>query len=257
MTFLPLIQKALPMDEYDLKARFTPGVAAIAPALMVAMVAIPGLAQAKLAAGSLGAMALAALQMAALPLVRAAGRARQEALYEEWGGKPTTAMLRHRDTRINPLTKRRLHEKLRRLGPDFPVPTEEEEQENPRAADTKYEAVANEVRERAKAKKIKAVHRENIGYGAARNLYGLKLFGIAVCLASLLTLAWLVHLHGDFVPNPSEFVVALAVVVVMVAWVGGCTSAMVRQHGEAYAYALFEAVDEVVPLKVGRRKKSE
>ena len=164
----------------------------MAPALFVAMAAIPGLAQTKAVAGSIGCLVLVALQSAALPLIRSAGVSRQESLYSSWGGKPTTAMLRHRDERINIDTKKRLHERLRGLGADFSIPTEVEEIEDPNRADGKYASAVDELRKRAKAKAVKAVHRENIGYGAARNLYGLKPFGLFVCATGLMTLGWLV-----------------------------------------------------------------
>ncbi len=241
------------MDAYDIQARHAPVVFTILPALLVAIAMVPGLGQTKIAAGSIAFIILAALPFVAIRIARAAGRARQDALYASWGGIPTTAMLRHRDARLNPQTKRIFRERLGHLGASFPIPDEDEEQRDPEGADIKIGAAMDEIRKRAKAKGIKAVHRENINYGAARNAYGLKLFGLATCLISAATLAITIALRGDFLPTALELVVGMVVLIIAGAWIFGCTSDKVRHHGEAYALALFEAIETVVPAR--RAKK--
>lgn len=245
------------MDRYDLQARQAPGVAAIAPAAFVAMVAVPGLGEAKLVVGSLGLVVVAALQLVAMRMVRSAGLARQSALFAAWGGIPTTAMLRHRDTRLNPRTKMLFHERLRRLGPDFPIPDEEEERRDPDVSDVKFGAAMDEIRLRAKAQGVNPVLRENMNYGAARNAYGLKPFGLVICAASLVTLIALIAGRGGFAPTPLEAVVGLAVLIIAGIWIWACNGDMVRHHAEAYAIALFEAVEPTVALTAsqGARRK--
>ncbi len=234
------------MDSYDLQARQAPGIAAIAPAALVAIAAIPSLAGAKLATGSIGLLLIIALQLVATRLVRSMGLARQKDLYDMWGGIPSTAMLRHRDIRLNPQTKLIFHERLRRLGSAFPVPDEEEESRDPAAADVNYGAAMDEIRRRAKDWKVKAVHRENINYGAARNVYGLKPFGLFVCISSLTTLTALVAMRGGFNPLPLEIVVGVVIVIISIAWAWACDGEMVRRHAEAYAVALFESIESMV-----------
>src|SRR5262249_16846999 len=202
-----------------------------------------------IAAGSIAFIILAALPFVAIRIARAAGRARQGALYAAWGGIPTTAMLRYRDTRINPQTKRIFRERLGRLGASFPIPEEDEEQRDPAGADIKIGAAMDEICKRAKAKGIKAVHRENINYGAARNAYGLKPFGLATCLISVAILAIIVALRGGFLPTALEVVVGMVILIIVGAWIFGCTGDKVRHHGEAYALALFEAIETVVPAR--------
>ena len=143
------------MDAYDIQARHAPVVFTILPALLVAIALVPGLGQSKMAAGSIAFIILAALPFVAIRIARAAGRARQDALYAAWGGIPTTAMLRYRDTRLNPQTKRIFRERLGRLGTSFPIPDEDEEQRDVEGADIKIGAAMDEIRKRAKAKGIK------------------------------------------------------------------------------------------------------
>jgi hypothetical protein len=234
------------MDAYDLQARHAPFVFALFPAILVAIAMIPGLGQTKIVTGSIAFLVLAAIPLVGTRIARAAGRARQDALYAAWGGMPTTAMLQYRDTRLNPQTKKIFRERLSRLGASFPIPDEDEERRDPQGADVKIGA--------AKEKGIKAVHRENINYGAARNAYGLKPFALATCLISEAVLATSIAIRGGFSPTALELVVGMVILIMAGGIIFGCTSDKVRQHGEAYALALFEAIETVVTA--GGRTKS-
>ena len=112
----------------------------------------------------------------------------------------------------------------------------------------------DEIRKRAKAKGIKAVHRENINYGAARNAYGLRPFGLAMCLIAAAILALTIAMRGGFLPTALEVVVGMVILIIAGAWIFGCTGDKVRHHGEAYAVALFEAIEAVMPV---RRAKNQ
>ena len=234
------------MVAYDLQARQAPCIAAITPILLVAATAIPGFAETKLTAGSIGLLVFVALQFVAMRLVRSAGLTRQQDLFRDWGGKPTTTMLRHRDTRLNPLNKIRFHDLLRRLGPGYPIPTADEETRDPDDADIKYDAAMNEIRIRAKSKGITAVQKENTNYGAARNLYALKSFGIFMCAISVGSLALLIATRDRFAPNPLEIVVFLAIATIASLWIFACTKEMVKRQAEAYASTLIENIELIL-----------
>ncbi len=240
------------MDAYDLQARHAPVVFAILPIVLVAIVLVPGLGQMKIAAGSIAFILVAALPFVATRIARSAGRARQNNLYIAWGGQPTTAMLRYRDTRVNGQTKKVYRERLKRLGTNFPIPDESEERRDPDGADLKIGAAMDEVRRLAKHQGVKAVHRENINYGAARNAYGLKPFGLAACAIAAIALALAVGVRGGFSPTPLEIVVAMVFAVIAGVWIFGCTTDTVRHHAEAYALALFEAIETLVPARAAR-----
>jgi hypothetical protein len=244
------------MDAYDVQARFAPIVFALLPVLLVAIIVVPGLGQMRLAGGTIAGLLLLALPYVGTRIARAAGRARQDALFASWGGMPTTAMLRYRDARLNPQTKQVYRNRLARLGQAFPIPTEAEERADPAGADIKIAAAVSEVRERAKRQGIKPVHRENINFGAARNAYGLKPFGFTLTLVSLALLITIVALRGGLKPTPLELLVAVAIAIIGSAWIFFCTAETVRHHGEGYALALFEAIDQVVPDTARRRSST-
>jgi hypothetical protein len=235
------------MDAYDLQARHAPAVFAFLPIILVVIALVPEFGHAKFQAGSIAFILIAALAFVATRIARSAGRARQEALYAAWGGQPTTAMLRFRDTRINPQTKQVYRDRLRRLGDAFPIPDEQEEQQDRRAADTKIGAAMDEVRRRAKERQVKSLHRENINYGAARNAYGLKPYGFAACAIGLLTLALVVARRNPVSPTSLEIAVGMGILVIAGIWLFACTEKSVRHHAEAYALALFESIETLVP----------
>jgi hypothetical protein len=162
-------------------------------------------------------------------------------------------MLRYRDRRLNQQTKRIYRARLDRLGADFPIPDEHEERSDPNGADVKIGSAMDEIRQRAKESGTKTVHREDINYGAVRNAYGLKPFGLGMCLVSFAALSVIVALRGGFVPTSFEVVLALAIAAIAAVWIFVCTAGNVRQHAEAYAHALFEAIETLAPP--GRRRQ--
>lgn len=142
-------------------------------------------------------------------------------------------------------------ERLRRLGPSFPIPTPDEEEQDRAGFDVKIGAAMDEVRRRAKEKGTKAVHRENINYGAARNAYGLKPYGLGACLIAGGTLALVIWQRSDGL-SPLDIAIGMAVVVIAAVWSLACTAERVRHHAEAYAVELFEAIETLVPPARGR-----
>lgn len=240
---------ALFMDSYDLQARHAPVVFAALPIILVSLALVPSLGAAKFAAGSVGFVLLVALGLVGTRLARSAGRARQDQLFALWGGKPTTAMLRFSDGRLNQQTKKIYRERLSRLGPDFPIPDEDEELRDPARADVKIGAAMDEVRRLAKETGNKAVQRENINFGAGRNAFGLKPFGLGACVIAGIGLGMAVLLRDKPAVIPLDIVVAMAIITIAATWTFACTADRVQHHGEAYALALFEAIDILVPQK--------
>jgi hypothetical protein len=72
-------------------------------------------------------------------------------------------------------------------------------------------------------------------------------------MISVAVLAIAIGLRGGFSPTPLDLVVVMLIAVIAGAWVFGCTADKVRHHGEAYALALFEAIETVVAPRRGQR----
>lgn len=71
------------------------------------------------------------------------GKQKEAELFQTWGGKPTTPMLRHQNSE-NKVALERKHRKLQQLISDLHIPTPQEELDDARHADEVYKAcIAN------------------------------------------------------------------------------------------------------------------
>src|SRR5258707_9815545 len=68
------------------------------------------------------------------------GKRKEPALFDPWGGKPTSAMLRYRNREINPIVRERYISAGRELLPTLQFPNELEEERNPATSDHLYDA---------------------------------------------------------------------------------------------------------------------
>src|SRR4051812_29870164 len=90
-------------DSYSRRARLFPALVSGASLVVASFVLAPlqdmGLPQ--LGAGVFSGVLVYALA----DIVRRRGKRLEESLYAEWGGKPSTTMLRHSDARLDAATK--------------------------------------------------------------------------------------------------------------------------------------------------------
>ena len=109
------------------------------------------------------------------------GRALEIRLYEAWGGKPSVAMLRHSDGRLDGQTKERYRRYLNDAVPDLTLPSAEEEKEKPQRADEAYESANAWLLEQTRDHgRFELLFRENTSYGFRRNLAGVKTIALAM-----------------------------------------------------------------------------
>jgi hypothetical protein len=235
-------------DRYDIEARHAPAALAVLPAVVVGFYLVPEFTTSIVLPASFAAVAIAAIYALLARATRVRGREIQEKLYASWGGTPTTTMLRHSDHRLPGPTKTRYHDQLRQLGKDFKIPTAAEEAADPKGTDEMYASAVDELRRRAKAAGVQSVHRENISYGFARNLLGLRPLGIGICIAALAVLlaALWMRTGGDLKEFSSLDVGIIAILIVdLLAWAILVTANFVRHQADAYAGALLETAMSV------------
>lgn len=181
-----------------------------------------------------------------------AGRQKQDALWESWGGAPTMLMLRSTDQRIDAVTKSRVHANLQRLCPEAAIPEDAAaEAADQGAADQAYHAALQVVRVRARENRstYPNVFRANFRYGFRRNLWCIRAVGIAVSLAaSLAAIAALVWSDG----HPGYAIVAIVFSMLNVVLLSVLvTSDWVRQAADVYAHRLLEATDVMARHELG------
>jgi len=233
-------------DGYERKARLYPGLLLVAPVVIT----LVGVASAKLSTlESLGTVAAGCGGAFLLTqLARDAGKRCEKDLFEAWGGMPSIAVFRHRDSLIDVLTKARYHGRLVALVKGAKAPTPEEEAADPAGADQVYSAWSSYLRVHTRdTKKYPLLFQENVSYGYRRNVYGLRPIGVIVSASSFTVgAAWLYYLHAVAAAITPESVGALGCVfITLLLWAFRFTPDWVRIPADAYAERLAESVESV------------
>lgn len=113
-------------------------------------------------------------------VAREFGKEYERKMYKELGGMPTTIVLRFSDNTIDKITKIRYHKALNKKvkGINLPLSLEEENDES----DAKYESAITYLRNYANNNRdsYPRVYQELKEYNYWRNLYGGKIFAIAI-----------------------------------------------------------------------------
>jgi hypothetical protein len=231
-------------DSYERRARLYPALLLIAPVVVTLVAILPGkwsALQSVVAAiaGFGGAFLLA-------QLARDAGKNREQQLFAKWGGSPSIAIFRHRDPRLDPITKVRYHKALSSLVKGANAPSPEEEESNSVAADQVYAAWSKYLRANTRdTKKYGLLFEENVSYGYRRNVWGLRPVGIIVGTLCCLVAAGRIYQQQRTAGNIDEDTAAAVIVglLFLALWIFRFSSNWVRIPAEAYADRLAETVD--------------
>ena len=235
------------LDTYTLKARYYPTMIVIAPLCLVIL---------SLAAGeynllkSLGAALVSGLGLGLLmdQIGRDGGRNKEPRLFEQWGGKPTTRYLRHRDASIEAPTKARYHRILGSLLPDLDIPSKKQETEDPARADEIYASCTDYLREvtRADHDRFPLVFQENCNYGFRRNLWGMLPAGLILSVAGTLSCGTVLAYRIYF--GQSWLLQAISTMIcgtLALFWIFRFNADWGRTAADAYARRLLEACDSL------------
>ncbi len=246
------------LDEHDRNARLKPALLAILPAsLLITGQGVGFSAAMGVLVGSLSAIGFT---WVLAQFARDWGLRKQPRLFTVWDGKPTIALLRHRNAVLNPHTRARYHEALSRaIGKAFP--TVAEEQVDPESADAIYDSAGDFLREETRdQKKFPLVFKELVSYGFRRNLWGMKPFGIG--LASVCVVLQLAILTREIVAQhpvaPTLLLTTLANFLLLLGWLFIVSPSWVRIPADAYAERLLAActvLDTNQPKKPSSKRK--
>ena len=173
-------------DPYERQARLWPALLTLLP--LLAMLSVLYGPMMSTFTALLGLAGSCGMLYALANIARELGKRLEPKLYTSWGGKPTTQLLRHRNSTIEGVTKRRYHSFLSRVLNE-PFPSSEEEQKDSIKADETYQSGVRWLLNQTRNTEIFALlFKENITYGFRRNALGLKPIGLAI---SFLTVIWL------------------------------------------------------------------
>lgn len=227
-------------DTYNIRARVAPCVIVFLPLVLAVISWWPGEAKWP---GVLAGMGVSlALGTLLSQLGRDLGKEKQQALFEQWGGVPTTQLLSHRSSSLNPNTLRRYHDALRQLRPDLRIPrSKEEELADVQAADSSYTSCVDSLRELSRDKaKHPLVFEENVNFGFRRNLWAMKPSGIVIAIgsaAACFTRVW-TYLILQQTFEPLSVIFGVVCVASTVIWWIRITPTWIRSAGFSYAERL-------------------
>jgi hypothetical protein len=240
-------------DPYDRQARLYPALLASLP--LVAMLVTLYASTASTLSIVVGtAFSLGGLYMM-MNISREMGKRLEPRIYAGWGGKPTTILLRHRDQRLDRVTKHRYHKFLSsKINRGFP--DRAQEMSNPGLADEFYQSATRWLLDKTRdTKKFSILFKENINYGFRRNALGVKPIGLATsCVCTL----WVLITHdviqvmnpafsyGAFLTLPDAAIASLGTSTsMMVIWSCFFTKTSLETAAFTYAETLLRACDEL------------
>jgi hypothetical protein len=231
-------------DTYVRRARLQPALLVVFPIALAVLAYFPG---GIVGWGVLWSLLVACGGTALLAQVaRDRGKQMEAELFRRWGGKPTTRLLRHRDTDNRALLARR-HAKLTALLPDHPMPSFGEEAEEKDRADEVYDSCTALLLAKTRDRKaFPLIFEENCNYGFRRNLWGMKPLGILTSLcggAAIVTGQLLRVIHLD----PLGIICTSLCLLMLLAWIVWFTPDWVRLAADAFAQQLLAACDALEP----------
>ena len=230
------------LDRYAWTARVAPAILVVLP-LWLVLAAFPS-SRGSMPSILVGSVGGAALMILAAQWAGDAGRRRERGLYRQWGGPPTTRLLRHRTSSLPRPTLARYHAKLGDLLGD-PLPSPEGEAADPRAADDRYAAGVGILRERTRiSDRFPALNAALADYGFRRNTWGLRPAGLSTSLVGVLGCGLAASRQtSDAAAVPA--VLAVASAALFVVWWRLVQPSWIRRGADSYAHRLLGALDSL------------
>lgn len=234
MSFLP--------DHYTRQARLFPALLVMLP---VGLAIVAWFPQKFIGWGLLLGIAMSCGLTALLAQIgRDLGKSKEPTLYEKWGGKPTTQLLRCANSYIDQHTKSRYKQKLQNVIATITFPSAEEEKHAPDAADEVYVSCTKYLLEKTRdLKQFDLLYKENVNYGFRRNLWGMKPAGLILAAGGLIAAAIPIYLvRADTIPPVAVAASALNAAL-LIWWLLRIRPDWVRMAAFAYAERLLAACE--------------
>lgn len=234
-------------DEYSLNARVRPSLLVILPPIIGIYIAFPSLYE--LAVGMVSLVLLFGLVTALAHFVRYRGKSIELQLFKEWGGKPTTYLLRRENSTIDNITKRRYLDFFESNINGWLAPSDEIEATDLIKADSYYESAIKWLLEKTRdKKKHPLIFKENISYGFRRNCMGLKWYGVSLSLIT--TVFLLIALFSSEIISiqaSSQAIITASVVSsgLCLWWLILVNSNWVKCAAESYGIRLLASCEEI------------
>jgi hypothetical protein len=198
------------IDEYELKARIAPGLIVALPALVDLIYLVPVLGNWPVFAA--GGIVTLVLLYGLGHVIRAAGQQLEPVLWKQWGGPPSTRLMRSNDTFFGAELKNSIRAALAQ---EFSItlPTPVEEKKDPSGSDKAIADAFERVRGFLRRSDPTGVwQKNNIEYGFSRNLLGGRMLWAYVAVGSLVVAIWHTATNHSGFLNPAVVVSCLSLV---------------------------------------------
>ncbi|WP_339813556.1 hypothetical protein [Zunongwangia profunda] len=233
------------ISKYKLNARIYPTLILLLPVLILSIYFSIDYESIYTAIGGLGFFAL--LQFVFSEVGRDRGKKAEKKLWLEWGGTPSTQILRHSDNTFDPHTTNHLHKRLCESTGIGHIDMGEIEKYNPDEADNIYSAWCGYLRGVTRdTSKYKLLFQENISYGFRRNLWGLKkpaIIFIAIVAAVIAFAEYLQIQANGTSPSLISALCFIGLLLILLFWLLIVNKSWIKSVAFAYAERLVEAVN--------------
>lgn len=240
-------------DDYERRARLRPALLVSLPLALVVVSSFPNYSGLQFLVGFAAYFGLTTL---IAQLGRDEGKRLEPWLFEHWGGKPTTQLLRHFSTHLDVNTKARYHAALSTLLPGHSMPSAASEVNDLSMADGVYDSCVLYLRGRTREKTaFPLVYAENVNYGFRRNLWGMKKAGVVISACSLIVTVLITVIRSNAgmppaLPAAASFINAC----ILVWWLFRINPSWVRVPAFAYAERLLATCDTLHPPATPKNK---
>jgi len=233
------------INKYELNARIYPIIITLIPLLVIGIYFSIDYKNIYSALGGIGLFTL--LSFVFGQLGRDNGKRAEKKLWNDWGGAPTTQILRLTNDILNINTKKKAHQVLYEKTNIGSYDMENIEASDKDRADEIYDAWCYYLRKQTRdISKYKLIYLENINYGFRRNLWGIKSLGIIFVVLSLIIITTHSYLNNQIleVPNYLLWVTLILLIFLLLFWVTVVTKDWIRIVAFAYAERLIEAINQ-------------
>jgi hypothetical protein len=176
------------------------------------------------------------------------GKKAEKKLWTEWGGAPTTQILRVRNTVLDKFTTQKVHKDLHLKTNIGFSDMNDKELVDSDEADEIYVAWSNYLRGLTRdTKKYNLLFQENINYGFRRNLWGIKSIGIFLVIGAFTIISIHSYLNGQLfeTSNYLLWVSSLLLFILFLFWFFVVSKKWIKIVAFAYAERLIESLGTI------------
>jgi len=179
-------------------------------------------------------------------IIRDYGKKAEITLLKEWGGYPTTLLLRHKTRIFDDITLQRYHSFLgTKVGSS--IPDLKTERQNLAKADKIYNSCIEWLKSNTRDKqKFYLVFQENTNYGLRRNIYGIK--HIALVFQIILSISFIFFIlfsTNNGIKTVYLSIVAFILIIDLFFWGFVVKSKWVKKAAIEYARQLITSIDKL------------